>query len=425
MTGKMPKYSIITSTYNQLPQVKEVWKSLKKQTIQDFEWIIADDGSTDDTKEWHSNNKFARWFITQDHDGYGLVKILNSAAKYASGEYIVWIMADTRPHPDFLEKLDEVVSPNRLVNGLRVNVDNDGKFIGPDWRIHAVIPNGRNALQITNKTPWGWMTLNTMCMPTDKYKEMGGIHEGYEGYGRMDWDMAMWSHFNGMQKPKQITPYTMREKIQKTILKYLRRGMKNLVTIDLDDYSPLNNNVYLMEKLKERYEGFKITLFTVPWEIRWKADGKGTPITDEKWKPWVEATKQAIKDGWMEIALHGMTHAPKEFERLSYDKTRKRIIVSQKMFENVGIEICDLFKAPQWLISKDGERAVKDMGLTLVEDGYYNWNLKDEMPEVKNLIAHGHIQDDPHFPNGLEQSYFRITKLPPETEWKFLSEVYV
>lgn len=197
------------------------------------------------------------------------------------------------------------------------------------------------------------------------------------------------------------------------------------VTIDLDDYSPLNNNIGLMEQLKERYPDFKITLFTVPWEIRWKADGQGTPITDDRWTPWVEATKQAIKDGWMEIAIHGLTHAPSEFLNMGYDDTRKRIIVAQKMFENRGIKTCDLWKAPQWQASDDAKRAVKDMGLRIVEDGYYNWNLKDDMPEKKRkLIAHGHIQDDPAYPNGLEQSYTRICKIPAKASWKFLSEVY-
>lgn len=194
-------------------------------------------------------------------------------------------------------------------------------------------------------------------------------------------------------------------------------------TLDLDDFSPMNNNIGLMEKLKDRYPDFKITLFTVPWEIRWKADGAGTPITDKRWKPWVEAVKSAVEEGWMEIAIHGLTHGPKEFHKLGYDEARKRIIVGQKMFENVGIKTCDLFKAPQWLISQEAIPAVADTGMRLVEDHYYNWNIKDEAPDEKHVIGHGHIQNDPQFPNGLEESYFRLTKLPAKTKWVFLSEV--
>jgi hypothetical protein len=43
------------------------------------------------------------------------------------------------------------------------------------------------------------MTLNTMCMPKKMWDEMGGIFPGYEGYGRMDWDMAMWAWFEGYE----------------------------------------------------------------------------------------------------------------------------------------------------------------------------------------------------------------------------------
>lgn len=195
--------------------------------------------------------------------------------------------------------------------------------------------------------------------------------------------------------------------------------------IDLDDFSPLNNNLGLMEELRERYPGFKITLFATPWEIRWQADGKGTPITDEKWTPWCMAVGKAVDEGWMEIGIHGLTHAPSEFLNLSYDEARKRIIVAQKMFENRKIKVSNLFKAPQWQISEDAKRAVKDMGLKLVEDGYYNFNLKDEYPdkEPKILIMHGHIQDDPQWPNGLEESFHKICKVPAKAKWAFLSEV--
>lgn len=196
-----------------------------------------------------------------------------------------------------------------------------------------------------------------------------------------------------------------------------------IVTLDLDDYSPMNNHMGLLEKLREKYNGFKVTLFTVPWEIRWKGKGKGTPITDKMYAPFVEATKQAVADGWMEIAIHGLTHHPREFENLSYDMAKKRVMIAQKMFENVGIKTCDLFKAPQWLISAEAIPAVIDCGMRLVEDHYYNWNIMKEMPDEQKLIAHGHIQDDPAWPNGLEQSFFRLTKIPTNADWKFLSEV--
>lgn len=193
------------------------------------------------------------------------------------------------------------------------------------------------------------------------------------------------------------------------------------ISLEYDDFSPLNHRFDLLEKLRERYPDFKVTMFTVPWEIRLSPDTKGTPITEKKYKPWVDRVKKAQKEGWLNIAIHGLTHNINEFEKLGYDETKKRVVIAQKMFANVGIETNGMFKAPFWLLTEEGKLAVEDLGLKVMEDGYYNWNLKDEMPKGKKLIAHGHIHDT--MGNGLDESYFRLIKVPKEAEWVHLKDM--
>jgi len=165
-------------------------------------------------------------------------------------------------------------------------------------------------------------------------------------------------------------------------------------------------------------------MFTIPWDIRISPSTKGTPITEPSYREWVDGVKEAIDDGWLEIALHGLTHAPREFDNLTYQEAKNRIVTGLKMFESVGIKTNGMFKAPQWLINEDGKKAVKDMNLKLMEDGYYNWNLKDSMPEgEETLIAHGHVQDEVATMNGMDQSLLRLMKTPIDAEWVFLSEV--
>lgn len=208
------------------------------------------------------------------------------------------------------------------------------------------------------------------------------------------------------------------------------------ISLDYDDLSPLSHRFDLCEKLRERYPDFKVTFFTIPWDIRFSPSTSGTPITDEKYKDWCEYVKKAVEDGWMQIGIHGLTHAPREFERLNYSETKKRVVVAQKMFENVGIPVTNLFKAPYWLLSKNGKQAIEDLGLKVVEDGYYNWNLKDKMllatldekidlenmPDVR-LIAHGHIADGDGTDNGMDESFLRLCETPQDAKWVFLSEV--
>lgn len=199
---------------------------------------------------------------------------------------------------------------------------------------------------------------------------------------------------------------------------------KNIrISCDFDDFSPLNHRFDLLDNLRERYPDFKVTLFTVPWEIRFSPDTKGTPITDERYSSWCQAVRQAVEDGWMQVAIHGLTHAPEEFEDLTYDEAKKRVIVAQKMFANAKIPIIPYFKAPQWLLSRQAKKGIEELGITVVEDNYYNWNLKDQIPKKDLLIAHGHVQDEMSTLNGMEQSFMRLCKVPSNAEWVFLKNV--
>ncbi len=188
------------------------------------------------------------------------------------------------------------------------------------------------------------------------------------------------------------------------------------VCVEFDDFSPRNSNFGLLEDLKDHYKDFKVTLFTVPWEIRW---GEPTPITEEKYRPFCEAIKKSVD--WIEIALHGLTHAPMEFEKMSYEGAKKRIVVAEKMLINREITYAKIFKAPHWKISEGAEKAAFQLGFHVMKDGYYNWNLKDEMPKGKDfLIAHGHIQNT--MGNGLEEIMPKLLKLPTNTKFMWLSE---
>ena len=44
--------TIFTSTYNRCHTLERLYESLCRQTSFDFEWLVVDDGSTDDTKEY-------------------------------------------------------------------------------------------------------------------------------------------------------------------------------------------------------------------------------------------------------------------------------------------------------------------------------------------------------------------------------------
>ena len=196
------------------------------------------------------------------------------------------------------------------------------------------------------------------------------------------------------------------------------------VAIEYHDFSPVNHHLDILEEFHDHYPNFKVTLFTVPWEIRFGRNLKeSSPITLEKFKPFREAIN---KCDWIEIGLHGLTHAPLEFAELSYEAAIKRIVSGMKMFENAEIKnFAKVFIAPQWEISKEAKQAATDMGFVVLENNYYNWNLAMDKPNAdakEPFIMHGHVQDV--CDNGMAETQGKILSLPIDTEFLFLSEVF-
>ena len=67
------KLTIFTPTYNRKNELRDVYKSLLEQTNKEFNWLIIDDGSTDNTEdlvnEWIKNNKINIAYYKKENGG--------------------------------------------------------------------------------------------------------------------------------------------------------------------------------------------------------------------------------------------------------------------------------------------------------------------------------------------------------------------
>lgn len=103
MNENKPTISVIVPTYNQAKYIDETINSILNQTYQDFEIIIVNDGSTDNTLEvlekYKSDNRIR--VITQANKK--LPGALNTGLKNCSGEFITWISSDSYYHPKAFE----------------------------------------------------------------------------------------------------------------------------------------------------------------------------------------------------------------------------------------------------------------------------------------------------------------------------------
>ena len=92
----MKKITVITPTYNRCNTLYRVYNSLLSQTYTDFEWLVIDDGSTDNTKElidgYIKENKIAIRYYYQENRGKHIA--LNTAMKLIDSEYVTVIDSD-------------------------------------------------------------------------------------------------------------------------------------------------------------------------------------------------------------------------------------------------------------------------------------------------------------------------------------------
>ena len=106
MSEKNPTVSVIIPTYNRAHLIGRAIQSVLNQTYRDFEIIIVDDGSTDNTeeviKEFQKRDERIRYIKHERNKGYP--KALNTGIKAAKGEYIAFQDDDDEWLPEKLEK---------------------------------------------------------------------------------------------------------------------------------------------------------------------------------------------------------------------------------------------------------------------------------------------------------------------------------
>lgn len=98
--------SVITPTYNRGYIIDNLFNSLKSQTSYDFEWIVIDDGSTDDTydklKSMSGENvEFPITIIRQQNKGKHCA--VNVGVAKAKGEFVFIVDSDDMLTPDAIE----------------------------------------------------------------------------------------------------------------------------------------------------------------------------------------------------------------------------------------------------------------------------------------------------------------------------------
>lgn len=100
------RISVIFSTYEQPKWLEKVLWGFETQSFRDFEVLVADDGSSEPTREViarvQREVRYPIVHVWQEHNGFGKCRILNKAIAKASGDYCFFTDGDCIPRQDLL-----------------------------------------------------------------------------------------------------------------------------------------------------------------------------------------------------------------------------------------------------------------------------------------------------------------------------------
>ena len=111
--GNMVKVSIITASYNYGNYIKETIESVISQTYTDWEMIIVDDGSKDNSveviKSYCEKDSRIKLFQHENGENKGLAETIQLGISKATSEWIVFLESDDTITPDYLKEKIKII----------------------------------------------------------------------------------------------------------------------------------------------------------------------------------------------------------------------------------------------------------------------------------------------------------------------------
>ena len=217
--------SVLLATYNWPEVLSLCLQALREQTNKNFEIIICDDGSKDETRtlisEFQKDFPVPLKHLWQEDDGFRKTLILNEGIKSANGEYLVFLDGDCIPQIDFIAQHLKLSEKNHLVTGSRIlssqqlttDLCSNGHWSHKKLRSNALtwglkgllnkwlplfikLPNVSGRLY--KKFEWRRIKgCNMACWKSDA-EAIGGFDESLLGWGHEDADFIFRLQKNGV-----------------------------------------------------------------------------------------------------------------------------------------------------------------------------------------------------------------------------------
>ena len=200
--------TLVINTFNQPDYLGRVLNAVARQSSLPKEVLLADDGSTDETKsvfeQWRASQSFRSEHIRQEHEGFRRSRILNLAIASSRGDYLVFLDGDTIPHPNFIADHRAAAQHGFFVQGHRALIEERAAawFGQNDFfadRRRALWQNQISGLKNSFRWPFAVRKIKNrlrgirgcnLGIWRDDLVRVNGYNEAFTGWGREDSELA-------------------------------------------------------------------------------------------------------------------------------------------------------------------------------------------------------------------------------------------
>jgi len=163
-----PLVSVVTPTWNEGKYLAKLLESLKQQSFQDFEVVVADSGSEDETSEIAA--RYGARLIQGPRKGAGEGR--NRGARAAAGEILVFIDSDCVAHRQLLEDVVKACKDPEVIGGTFAFLPLDGNRLDRFLYLFGnVYEKTSIALGFYHNSGYGFFYRKKV------FEELGGIRE--------------------------------------------------------------------------------------------------------------------------------------------------------------------------------------------------------------------------------------------------------
>ena len=171
-------FSVIIPLYNKAPYVRKTVESVLRQTFDDYELVIIDNGSNDGSSEIVASFTDPRIRIVRLEENVGVSNARNKGVSLSTAPYITFLDADDWWEPTFLEEMRGLIErhPDAGIYGTGYYIVKNGKKrVAPIGVEEGFTEDEINYCAVYAKTLCMPLTSITVAMPRSIFDEMGGF----------------------------------------------------------------------------------------------------------------------------------------------------------------------------------------------------------------------------------------------------------